>query len=176
MQLRRALGDSWGIAAALNNLARATEGENDYAQAELLYIESLELFRGMADKSNSVNPLANLGWMTLAQDQYQRSRQYFIESLSASQDLGYQEGIANALQGLAHLAAIDGQRIQAARLIGVVDRLYQQSDIRLSPLDDARYSKTIAAIQARVDEAAYATAWAEGQTLAVEQIIDALLA
>jgi predicted ATPase/class 3 adenylate cyclase len=176
LQLRRGLGDNWGIAAALNNLARATEGENDYAQAELLYIESLELFRGMADKSNSVNPLANLGWMTLAQDQYQRSRQYFIESLSASQDLGYQEGIANALQGLAHLAAIDGQRIQAARLIGVVDRLYQQSDIRLSPLDDARYSKTIAAIQARVDEAAYATAWAEGQTLAVEQIIDAILA
>ncbi len=176
LQLRRTLGETWGIAAALNNLARATEGENDYAQAELLYIESLGLFREIGDKSNSVNPLANLGWMTLALGHYQRARQYFTESLSASQDLGYQEGIANALQGVAHLAAIDGQRIQAARLIGVVDRIYQQSDIRLSPLDAGRYDRTIEAIQARVDEAAYATAWAEGQTLAVEQVVDMILA
>jgi predicted ATPase/class 3 adenylate cyclase len=175
LQLRRALGDTWGIAAALNNLARALEGEGDYAQAEALYTESLELFRTMADKSNSVNPTANLGWMTLARGQYERAQMYFKESLQASQELGYQEGIASALQGFAHLAAVAGRIVQAARLIGVVDRIYQQSDIHLPPLEQARYTRTIEAIHAQLDEAAYATAWAEGQTLALDQIVGTIL-
>jgi hypothetical protein len=34
LELRREIGDTWGIAAALNNLARAIEGINDDARAE----------------------------------------------------------------------------------------------------------------------------------------------
>jgi len=175
LDLRRQIGDTWGIAAALNNLARATEGEHDYSRAEALYLESLQLFREMEDKSNSVNPLANLGWMTLAQGQYDRAKAYFIESLALAQELNYLEGVANALQGIAHVAAVEGQRIRAARLIGVVDQIYQQSDIRLSPLDAMHYNKALEVVQARVDEATYATAWAEGQTLAVDHVVSGIL-
>jgi hypothetical protein len=113
--------------------------------------------------------------MTLARGQHERAQFYFKESLQASQELGYQEGIASALQGFAHLAAMAGRIVQAARLIGVVDRIYQQSDIRLPPLEQARYARTIETIHAQLDEAAYATAWAEGQTLAVDQIVGTIL-
>ncbi len=141
LDLRRAIGDTWGIAAALNNLARALEGEDDYEQAEALYTESLELFRTMADKSNSVNPTANLGWMTLARGQHERAQLYFKESLQASQELGYQEGVASALQGFAYLAAVAGRIVQAARLIGVVDRIYHRPDIP-APSRRSRRSST----------------------------------
>jgi predicted ATPase/Tfp pilus assembly protein PilF len=175
LALRRALGDTWGIAAALNNLARALEGQGNYVQAEELYIESLAIFRDMADKSNIVNPTANLGWMTLAQGQHERAKQYLTESLRLSQELGHREGIASALQGFALLAAIDGRPSWAARLVGVVDSIYTQSDIHLSPIERARHTRTVEAIRAQLDEAAYATAWAEGQTMEADLAVGSVL-
>jgi predicted ATPase len=175
LALRRSLGDTWGIAAALNNLARAFEGEGDYAQAEDLYTESLALFRDVADKSNIVNPTANLGWMTLAQGQHERARQYLSDSLRMSQELGHREGIASSLQGFAHLAAADGRPSLAARLVGVVDAIYTQSDIQLSPIERARYTRTVEAIRAQIDEAAYAAAWAEGQSMDVGLAVGSVL-
>jgi tetratricopeptide (TPR) repeat protein len=175
LALRRALGDTWGIAAALNNLARAIEGEGDYARAESLYTESLALFREVADKSNIVNPTMNLGWMMLAQGHHERAKHYFKETLSLSQDLGYQESIAGSLQGFAYLVAVDGRPAEAARLMGVVEAMYKQSDIRLSPIERSRYTRTVETIQARLDDTAYAAAWAEGQTMDVSLAVGSVL-
>jgi predicted ATPase/class 3 adenylate cyclase len=175
LALRRALGDTWGIAAALNNLARVIEGEGEYAHAESLYTESLALFRDVADKSNIVNPTMNLGWMMLAQGHHERAQQYFKETLRLSQDLGYQESIASSLQGFAYLVAVAGRPIEAARLIGVVEAMYKQSDIRLSPIERARYTRTVEAIRAQLDDAAYMAAWAAGQTLEVDLAIGSVL-
>jgi predicted ATPase/Tfp pilus assembly protein PilF len=175
LALRRALGDTWGIAVALNNLARVIEGQGDYAQAESLYIESLALFREMADKGNIVNPAMNLGWMMLAQGQHERAKHYFRESLGLSKDLGYQESIANSLQGFAYLAAAAGRPTEAARLIGVVEAMYTQSDIQLSPIERARYTRAVEAIRAQLDEDAYAVAWAEGQTMDVGMAVGSVL-
>jgi predicted ATPase/class 3 adenylate cyclase len=175
LALRREIGDTWGIAAALNNLARAIEGEGDFAYAEALYTESLALFQELADKSNIVNPMANLGWMTLAQGDYRRAKAFFTQSLSVSQELGHKEGIASSLQGFAHLAATDGRPLPAARLLGVVDGIYEHSDIHLSPIERARQARTIAAIRAHIDAAAFTSAWAEGQATPVEQAMSTIM-
>jgi hypothetical protein len=135
----------------------------------------LALFRDVADKSNIVNPTANLGWMMLAQGQHERARQYLADSLRMSQELGHREGIASSLQGFAHLAVADGRPSMAARLVGVVDAIYTQSDIQLSPIERARYTRTVEAIRAQIDEAPYAAAWAEGQSMDVGLAVGSVL-
>jgi predicted ATPase/class 3 adenylate cyclase len=175
LDLRRELDDTWGIAAALNNLGRAAEGEQDYERAETYYAESISLFRHLSDKSNTVNPLSNLGWLALLREQLDEARDMLTESLQLAYELGYQEGIATSIQGLAHLASLDGHRVKAARLLGVVDKMHRECDIQLSPLDSSRYQITCQTIQSRVDEATYATAWAEGQTLSLDHVVQGIL-
>ncbi len=175
LDLRREIGDTWGIAVALNNLAMAVEGEGDYAQAAALYAESLARFQELSDKSSIATLTANLGWMTLAQGYVERAAQFFKESLGLSQELGYKEGIASSLEGCAQLAAVERRPVQAARLVGVVERIYEQSDIRPPPIERARHTRTVDAIRAQINDAAFTAALAEGQAMSVEQAISFIL-
>jgi tetratricopeptide (TPR) repeat protein len=175
LQLRREIGDAWGIAAAFNNLARAIEGLGDYVRADELYTESLALLRDLADKGGIANTTANLGLLALARNDIERARQFFKECLIVSQELGYKEGIASALEGFAHLAALEGRALQAARLIGVVDQIYTQSDIQLTPIEQAKHDRIVEAACAGIDDQAYAAAWAEGQALGMDLMISSVL-
>ncbi len=147
----------------------------DVARAETLFSDSLDLFQELGDKSGIANATANLGRLVLGRGDMVRARQLFNESLAISQELGYKEGVANALEGFAHVVALEGRPIPAARLIGVVDRMYEQSGIRLAANERAKYDRTVAAIRGCIDAATYEAAWAEGQAQDVDRAVSSVL-
>ena len=107
LTLYRALGESAGVAEALNDLAWAAALEGDLAHAEKLEEEASDLFRAAGDVwglAVSLNNLAGLAWGT---GDYKRALAMSAESEVLARELGDKHLAATALSNgaWAHLKA-----------------------------------------------------------------------
>jgi hypothetical protein len=95
-----------------------------------------------------------------------------LESLTLQRRLGNKQGIIECLAGLAgvHADRADDQDAirRAAVLFGAVESLLGTVKVPLAPADRIEYERDVAAVRAQMDEATFATAWAEGETLTLE--------
>jgi len=109
LALRRTLGDTQGIAAALNSLGNVAYRQGDYARAAALYEESLALKRAVGDRGGIAVALDNLGNVAYRQCDYARAATLHEEALALRRTLGDNRGIAYSLdnQGLAAQAQGD---------------------------------------------------------------------
>jgi len=80
------------------------------------------------------------------------------------------------LVGLAGASAGNVQPEQAARLLGAANALMAASEASLEPADRPEFDRNVAMIRARLGEVAFASAWAEGQTMRLEQAVEYALA
>ncbi len=93
------------------------------------------------------------------------------QSLAHFAVIEHKLGVMSALDGLASLAASQGQGRQAATLLGASDglRAVMVDDMR-SPAQHATYQQTKATASAQLGDEGWAIAWAIGQALTVKQV------
>jgi len=80
-------------------------------------------------------------------------------------------GIVHALEGVAGLAAAQGDARRAARLYGAAEALREVIRTPLAPFDRTEYDRYVAVARAQLDEAAFSAVWAEGRAMPLEQAI-----
>lgn len=175
LALYRELNDRSGIALALNNLGLLAMGQGNPAQARILLGESLALCREQADPWSVADVLNNLGSVALAQGNAGEARSSFQESLVLLKDLGVKSAVAACLEGLARVAVMQGQKVRAARLAGAAEAVRERIQVPRSPDERSAYAPAIAKMRDQLDQANFAKAWAEGQALSIEQMIELAL-
>jgi predicted ATPase/class 3 adenylate cyclase/Tfp pilus assembly protein PilF len=165
------LGDRRGVAAALNNLGMLAQYAGDYAVARTLHEESLETSRELGDKQGIATALSYLAGVAERQGEYAAARSLHQEGLSLQRELGYKRGIVFTLRLLGHLAHHEGASERAARLMGAAEALREALGIIVVPNDRAEYDRIVESARARLGEATFASAWAEGRAMSPEQAI-----
>jgi DNA-binding NarL/FixJ family response regulator len=73
---------------------------------------------------------------------------------------------------LACVAGVRGEAERAAKLFGVAEALREAVGSQHMPEEDAWREPYLAASRARLDEASWRAAWAQGRAMSVEQAID----
>ena len=179
LQLLQQLGTKQDVGAALRYLGRVVLLQGDYARAEGLLEESLQLLREVGTKQDVAGALYTLGVVKLFQGDDARARVLFKESLVIRQELRDQAGIAECIEGFAMLPAgseqhrpedtLDPQR--AAVLFGAAAALRVAIGAPLPPVDRPAYDRHLTVARARLDEAAWMAAWAEGWAMPLERVI-----
>jgi tetratricopeptide (TPR) repeat protein len=172
-------------------LARATGEQLHRAQA-LYYLGSLALLRddlaaarsyleeGLAAAPHwsllGVNHVPEmLGRVLVAQGDLAAARELLIHNLRAYQAAGSTPCILHALEGFARLALGQAQPERAVRLLSAAATWQTVRQLALRPIEQMLVERTTTAAQACLSEAAFATAWAHGQALSLEQAMaDAL--
>ena len=170
----RIAGDSNLLRLAMNALGLVALHQEDYAAAQATFEEVLALpvARGETGyKKFTADALAYLGTVALRRGEYHRSLSYYQQSLVLNQEQAYQEGLIEDLAGLAEMASLLGQPERAARLLGAIEALREATGIRLSPLRQVEYERTLEGIRAQGDEAAFAAAWQEGRATPLEHLV-----
>jgi predicted ATPase/class 3 adenylate cyclase len=104
LAIRREIGDTWGIAASLNNLGLVAFDLGDFAAARTAYEESLAILREMGDRKSIAALLNNLGLVTAGQGDYTFSWVCQEESLTIRRETGDRTGISQSLMCLGMLA------------------------------------------------------------------------
>ncbi len=171
--LYRALGDRRGAAYALNNLGLVLANQHECAAARDAFEESLAIFREAGDARGVAISLTNLGHVRYRQGDFGSAQAALEESLAIKRELGEKRGLAVLLAEFAGLAAAQNQAERAARLYGAADALREELGARL-PLSDLRahHAAAIAAVRTALGETAYASARAQGRTMALAQVIE----
>ena len=170
----RATGMNSGLYWALNSLGDLARLEGDYERAGALYEQALPYAR---DVGSAVPwTLHNLGQVAQYQGEHARATALFKESLSLRQQEGEKEGIAEALAGLAGVAAATRQPERAARLFGAAETLRHAIHHDIRRQNREPYDLYLPLARAQLGEAAFSKAWAEGRAVTLEQAIHYALA
>jgi predicted ATPase/Tfp pilus assembly protein PilF/transcriptional regulator with XRE-family HTH domain len=170
LAIRRALGDKQGIALALNNLGNVAVDQGDYGAARTLLEESLVLQREIGNKPGTALVFNNLGGVAYQQGDTCAARRFYAESLVILRDMGDRR-IAECLLGLAQLARVQAQPERAARLLGAIQAVLESIQGCLETAARASYNSTMLAVRAELGNDQFAAAWAETQSMPLEQII-----
>ncbi|MFL5806163.1 MAG: AfsR/SARP family transcriptional regulator [Roseiflexaceae bacterium] len=168
----RYIGDEMGVAHVLLGLGSVAERQGDLAQAVALYEESVALCRKLGEKGAMVHVLHGLGQVVMHQGDLERATALYHECLALCQELGEKRALALGLEGLAGVTATRGQPERAVRLLGAAAAVRDSSDISVQPGERPVYDRSVAAMRAQLDEAIFATAWAEGHAMTLEHAID----
>jgi len=171
LEIMRAIGDKRGSAFSLNNLGVIFRDQGDYEQAHLLFEESLTIRRELGDKGGIAASLYNLGTVADEQGNTALARSLHKESLSILWELGDRPGLAYSLESFGGMAFTEDKPEQAARLLGAAERLREEICSPLPPNSQEEFDRAVAGIRATLDGETYASAWAEGRAMTLEEAV-----
>ncbi|MGH2601604.1 MAG: ATP-binding protein, partial [Dehalococcoidia bacterium] len=90
---------------------------------------------------------------------------------SLYRDLQDRQGVASSLQGMASVAAADGEAARAATLCGAADALRTALGVQLPAASRAKFDEALAVARAALGEDEFTAAWAAGQALSLEEAV-----
>jgi predicted ATPase/DNA-binding SARP family transcriptional activator len=169
----RALDERRGMLWVLESLGHVALQRGDAESARSFYEESRVIGLELQSRGAIASSAYNLGRLASRQRDLRGARSSYVECLAIRRELGDRQGIAEALEGLAAVAGREGQPDQAACLLGAAAALREAIGAPLPPVDRADYERHLAAVRAALGEAAFASAWTEGRTMSLEQLIAA---
>jgi tetratricopeptide (TPR) repeat protein len=169
LRMWREMGSKRGVAWVLGTLGRIARRQGDHERAAVLYAERLALAREMGDNWLTGCAIFDLVRLALRRGDTRQAVACYRDGVALLQGLGRPRLIA-AYWGLpAAIAAGEARQLErAARLFGAAEALLEAADESLSFADQAEWDRSVAAVCAQLDAAAFETAWAEGRRLAVD--------
>lgn len=173
LSLDREVGDKEGMAVSSLLLGWVALKQGDIATARTRMEQSLALYREMEHREGMAEALALLGRVMAAGGEHAFARAHYEESLALAKEIGDKELIASGLEGLASAVAEQGEPAWAARLWGRAEAMRGAIGAPLHPIERADYEHVVAAVRGHLGEEAFFSAWDDGRTMTVEQVLAA---
>jgi predicted ATPase len=174
LAMARTLGDRLGIAWPLSNLGLIATHHHDHAGARALLEEALTLWRALGDVQNTAYALSNLGHVATSQGDFQAASTQLEEALALLREVGDRRGIAFVLERMAMLAAERGEPELALAVAGHAAALRDALGAAQPPSVKAPYEARIAAARESIEDEAAAAAWARGEELDLDDVVDCI--
>jgi len=161
------------VAFATINLGTVARGAGDFGAALAYSSDAVALFGELQDDGGAMMAHHSCGWDSLALAEPANARAQFLETLAIAARLGWRRGIASIGAGLAaSLVALD-EAERAAELAGAATALFEELG---APFDDEfqeeTFRRAIADARSALADEVFAAAWARGETMTTDEIVD----
>ncbi|MDQ3250064.1 MAG: tetratricopeptide repeat protein [Chloroflexota bacterium] len=176
LTIERELGDIAGVIQVLLSQANLARQQGDYDLAERCTLETYPLLNQIGDTVGRRYTLTGLGRVALRRHQFSQAARLFRDSLQISVQLKDRRAIAAVLECLAAAIAGLGNSTLATNLFGKAQSLREETGSPNHIDGQIEYERDVALAQAQLDETQFATAWAAGRRLALEQVVALALA
>ena len=170
IEVARAAGDDLGYAHCANGLGELARLLGDYDTARHYYESCLAIFRGAGHSQGIGFVLHNLSHVYLREGDHARAGALLDEAMALYRVLGNRLGTAMCVAAMSGVALGQGEAQRAARLLGAAQALLESVGALLDPADVMEYRRNEDAARARLGEAAFLAAWAEGHAMTPEQV------
>jgi predicted ATPase/DNA-binding CsgD family transcriptional regulator len=168
------IGERWGASVTFSFLAVGWFGRGDAIRAKRLAERGLELARDIGSPE-AICVACHAGSMAAqAEGDHERARVLLQEGLVLAAEASNETNVAYCLEGLAAAAASEGRLERAGGLWGAAEALLEKIEVAAYIYAPHRsvYQGQVRAARARLDEAAWQTAWTEGRAMTPEQAIE----
>ncbi len=174
--LRQALGDNYGIAFVLGDLANMALSRHDYGRAFSLGGEALRLLQDLKDATTTAWLEALLGEVLYRTGEHEQALDLLCRSLRTSRDFEDKSGMVAALSVLAPTLSALGHQTEGTRLFAACTALYEELDIALTKDQMALMEGDSQLLRQAVGPEAFDLAWSAGRMLTLKQAVAYALA
>jgi predicted ATPase/DNA-binding SARP family transcriptional activator/DNA-binding CsgD family transcriptional regulator len=172
LALWRTLGDDGGIAYALYMLGLVAVLRRDHDRAMAYHEESLALARKSENEVGILQAMGVGALTALVRGDHAEADTLAAATMQMARRLGIGHYTISCLPIMGASAALQGRLLRAVRLWGAEDSLRMAMRIPRMPAELSFYEPYVEVARTRLDEAAWETAWTEGQAMSMEQAID----
>lgn len=170
-QLLRDVGDRWGLAQTLRQLAANACAEGALEAAATFGREGVAHSRATGDQYALGVGLAQLGRMHLLRREYAPAEAAFKEALVSLVTVGERWWSARCALRLAWIAYAQAYHTRAARLAAWGEARLAAIGTRLHGVEQADLGRAATLSRSTLGEQAFAAVWAEGRAMSLEQAI-----
>jgi tetratricopeptide (TPR) repeat protein len=171
LEIAREIGEERLIASSLINLANVAYHRHDYVLAEELQEEGRQRSHELGDTWREAIACLNLGWIHLGQEDTARASSRLYESVEHFRRLEERPHLADAIEGLAAVAASSGNAERAARLFGAAEALRASVGAPLVESEQAIHAPYIQSARELLGEERYKQAEDAGRALTAVELI-----
>jgi ATP/maltotriose-dependent transcriptional regulator MalT len=172
VRLQRASGEVAGLSRSLLGLGIKAILQQDYERAASLHEEGLALARQAEDDFAINVALMQGALVSLSRGEHRRARALSEEGLALAWRLRMLHPTAAHLNISAALAASEGVAVRSARIWGAAETLRESIGAPISPVESSYYAPYNAAALAKLGEASWEAARAEGRAMTPEQAVE----
>ena len=167
------IGDRGREASTAVNLAVLAHRSGD-AHAGLEYAtKAAQVFRELGAESGLATALLNRGWSALGLGNVAIAEVSFREALVTAGRLGAVPRVAVGAGGLGVTLVLGGQGESGAQLLGAAGSLFEELESGPSDaVEEELYERAVAEATAALGADAYGAAWARGQAMTPEEIVN----
>ncbi|MFN8446894.1 MAG: tetratricopeptide repeat protein [Caldilineaceae bacterium] len=167
-KLLEQLGDKSGMAYALEVVGSARFMLGEYGVARDILRQCLRMFEAISDKTGLLIVLDDLGLLEAAQGNREDALRLHRESLSLGWQVKEKRRMAFSLEGM---AAVLSEPAQSVILYSAAAALRLQIGAPLPPMDRLQNERALAALRPQLSEEGFQRTWAEGEALALEDVV-----
>ncbi len=152
------------------------EADEAYMQGEYERAKSLNeaciAYRGTREGHDLAYLLRRLGQCCLQLGHAGEAVGFIGESLMLNWGFGDKQGVAACMAALAAVAMARGQEDKATTLFAAAAVALKSMRTQLLHIDQTAYDCNLFAVRAQLDRTAFDAAWADGQTLSIEDAME----
>ena len=172
----KTLNDQRNLGFSYSGLGEIAIRQGEYESAVSLFQQGLSLARQIEDNWLVAAMLGSLGWVALNQNYLIEMKNVLRESLALRTKLGDKGGTAWCLEKLGNAAFIEEQYEKSAGIYGAAAALRTPINSVIDEADLPEYNRIISDLQSALGKAAFDSAWTEGESMPLEEVIELALA
>ena len=163
-----------GMQAAMTvNVGLAAWGSGDYRASLEYSLEAAALFRELGDETGTVVALLNVGWSALVLGDAALAGETIREGVAAAGRLGASQWIAGGALVLGAVLVAEHEDERAAQLLAAAASLREELGTGFNDAGEERiHERAVADAKAALGEKAFAAAWARGQAMQADEIVE----
>jgi len=175
-ELLREHGSRWSYGITVAGFGNLLIRQGQFQKAREEFNTAMQTMQEIGSTRDIVNIKSDLAHILRREGNYIEAIPAYQETIKEWQRMGHRSAVAHQLECLAFIAKAMEQPDQAARLLGAAEALRQKIEIDMTPSEREEYEKEVADLKANMDGKEFASLWAEGRSLSMEQAIQFALA
>jgi len=174
-KLTRENGSRWSYATTLHGSGNFYAGLKQFDKAREKYKVAMHIMQELGSSRIVIMLKSDLAHILRHEGNFAEAIPAYHETIKEWQRMGHRAAIAHQLESLAFIAKAMEQTERAARLFGAAEALRKKIRIDMTTQERQEYDKEISDLKANMDKEEFASLWAEGRSMTMNEAIDLAL-
>ena len=157
-------------------LARLAFYRGDHNEARKHADRMLDLHQEMGDQLSVTTHQSIMAHVARQLGNFEEALALYRQTIQEWQEIGHRGAVAHQLECFAFIAKAQEQKERAVTLMSAAEVLREVSSSPRTPMEGAEYDKEVSELRAGMNEKVFASLWAEGRSMTMQQAIALVLA
>jgi tetratricopeptide (TPR) repeat protein len=172
VRLIREVGNPFFAGIAIMGSGYTALAQGNYAEARARFEESEKLFYELGDRHMALGVQSQRAHIEQQLGNHPRAVELYHQSILAWQELGHRVSLAHEFECLAFIALVQSYLQRAACLLGAAESIRERLNSPMTVTERVEYDQNVSTLRDQMEQSDFATAWAEGRAMTLEQAIE----